>query len=107
MERWQALSDEERFAEHQDDSYGGCTICREYVPYTDDESFGVAFPCPVVRLAKVAEAYDLLGGMWSWSEENGYFETGNTWPLLAGRVLKEVVGRPAKPPERKLNGESS
>jgi hypothetical protein len=52
MEWWAALSDAERFAAHQDDSYGSCTICKEYVPYTDDESFAVRFPCAVVQLAE-------------------------------------------------------
>lgn len=35
---------------HEDDSYGGCTICREYVPNTDNEIIVVPFPCPAVRL---------------------------------------------------------
>lgn len=56
MDRWAALSDAERLAAHQDDSYGNCVICKEYVPHTDDESFAVAFPCAVVRLAALSEA---------------------------------------------------
>jgi hypothetical protein len=47
---------------------------------------------------RVEEAFDLLGGMWSWSEANDYLATGTTWYLRAGRILREVVGRPAKPP---------
>jgi hypothetical protein len=35
---------------HEDDSYGNCTICREYVPHTDDETVLVAWPCATVRL---------------------------------------------------------
>ncbi len=35
---------------HADDGYGQCTICREYVPHTDDEVMSVPFPCAVVRL---------------------------------------------------------
>lgn len=37
-------------AGHADDSYGGCVICREYVPHTDDEYIQVRFPCPAYRL---------------------------------------------------------
>jgi len=44
------LNDE---VDHQDDSYGSCTICREYVPHTDDEMRTVAWPCAVVREARL------------------------------------------------------
>lgn len=40
---------------HQVDSYGACVTCCEYVWHTDDETVGVAFPCPTLRLAE-AEA---------------------------------------------------
>ena len=46
---------------------------------------------------RVVEAFDVLGAMWSWSEDNGYFATGSGAVLAAGRLLKEVVGRPAQP----------
>ena len=47
---------------------------------------------------RVELAFDLLGGMWSWSEDNDFLATGNTWYLQAGRLLREVVGRPARSP---------
>lgn len=37
-------------SEHQDDSYGSCVVCREYVAHTDDDHRLVAWPCPTVRL---------------------------------------------------------
>ena len=45
-------------AEHLDDSYGGCVICRYYIPHTDDEYVSVPYPCPTVRLSGLQqEAY--------------------------------------------------
>lgn len=76
LDSWQALAE---------DAIGYAVACAESAGKPDE---------------RVVEAFDLLGGMWSWSEENGYFATGNTWPLQAGRLLREVVGRPAKSPER-------
>jgi hypothetical protein len=66
---------------------------------------GRASVTPPTLDSRVVEAFDLLGGMWSWSEENGYFATGNTWPLMAGRLLREVVGRPAQQPAARLTSE--
>jgi hypothetical protein len=45
-----------KLSDHEDDSYGACVICREYVPHTDDEFLGVRFPCPTVRLAAIEVA---------------------------------------------------
>lgn len=47
---------------------------------------------------RIVEAFDVLGAMWSWSEANGYFDTGSGAVLAAARLLREVVGRPAQPP---------
>jgi hypothetical protein len=41
---------------HEDDSYGACTICREWVPHTEDEYVTVPFPCAVVRADKAEAA---------------------------------------------------
>ena len=43
---------------HEDDSYGGCVTCREYVSGSGDDEHmvSVPFPCPTVRLrAALAE----------------------------------------------------
>jgi hypothetical protein len=37
-------------AGHEDDSYGACVKCREYVSHTEEDYRHVAFPCPTVRL---------------------------------------------------------
>jgi hypothetical protein len=37
---------------HEDDSYGDCTTCREWVHHTEDEYRHVAFPCAVAIQAK-------------------------------------------------------
>jgi hypothetical protein len=75
------------------------------VPHTDDDTEPVSWPCAVVKMHRVAEAFDLLGGMWSWYDPS-ILEPGkpgglpvNTWWVRAGHILREVVGRPAKPPE--------
>lgn len=50
---------------------------------------------------KVAEAYDNLGGMWSWND--AYLDnqaTQHLWITRAGRLLREVVGRPAQQPKK-------
>jgi hypothetical protein len=36
---------------HEDDSYGACATCREYVAHTDDETRLVPFPCAAAILA--------------------------------------------------------
>jgi hypothetical protein len=45
---------------HEDDSYGACTICREWVPHTEDEYVTVPFPCAVVRADKAEAALAAL-----------------------------------------------
>lgn len=40
----------EGHGQHEDDSYGACVLCREYVPHTDDETVLVNWPCPSERL---------------------------------------------------------
>ena len=42
-------------SEHVDDSYGGCVICRLYIPHTDDETRMVSYPCAVVREAELKQ----------------------------------------------------
>lgn len=37
---------------HEDDSYGGCVICRVAVPHTDDDTRPMPFPCAIVREAQ-------------------------------------------------------
>ena len=39
---------------HEDDSYGACVVCREYIPHTDDETRLVPFPCAVALLEQAA-----------------------------------------------------
>lgn len=39
---------------HEDDSYGDCVTCREYIHHTEDEMRHVAWPCPPHRLAAFA-----------------------------------------------------
>ena len=51
--------------QHEDDSYGACVICREYVPHTDDDTTLVAWPCPTVRLAAAeAEIKQIRMALW-------------------------------------------
>jgi hypothetical protein len=42
-------------ARHQDDSYGGCTVCRVWVwgEGDDEEHLPMPWPCPTVRLARL------------------------------------------------------
>jgi hypothetical protein len=42
--------------DHEDDSYGDCTICMEYVPHTDSDYRHVSYPCAVVRERAVRPA---------------------------------------------------
>ena len=35
---------------HEDDSYGSCVLCRQYVPHTDEDYTLVPWPCPTARL---------------------------------------------------------
>ena len=41
---------------HEDDSYGSCVTCREYIHHTEDEWRMVPFPCAVVREQRAAAA---------------------------------------------------
>ena len=50
--------------------------------------------------AAVGDALDLLGGMWSWSEVNGFFLTQTGWIGNAGHVLRAAAGRPAREPDQ-------
>jgi hypothetical protein len=52
----------------------------------------------VAELRQVIEdALDLLGGMWSWSEDNGYFLSQTGWVGMTAHLLRDAAGRPANP----------
>lgn len=44
---------------HEDD--GGCVVCREWVPGTDDVYVRIPFPCPTARLAAAACEHGNVG----------------------------------------------
>lgn len=52
------------------------------------------------RLAlELESALDALGGMWSWND--AYLDdpqNAHLWAVIAGRILRELVGRPARQP---------
>lgn len=64
-------------ADHVDDSYGTCVVCRLWVPHTDDETVGVPWPCPAAALSdaeadaeRLAEALEsLLRRLWGHPDE--------------------------------------
>jgi hypothetical protein len=84
---------------HEDDSYGDCIICREWVPHTDDDHVKVRFPCAVVRADKAeaalaaasADAERLAEALGS--DEDGYCRECK---LMVYEWEHDVPGEPAK-----------
>ena len=74
--------------QHADDSYGACVICREYVPHTDDETVGVAWPCPTVRLERL-RSLAKSGASWSHLNGSGVMvrHNGTLWECEAERCI--------------------